>query len=268
MPWWDYDAPGTRRDTTAGAVLSSGLLELARVDPDADHRSRWRAAGMRTLRSLVGPRYLARGTGAWSVLLHGRHNPTYDDSGVTYGDHYLLEALLRVELLPATRPALRTSTVRRGPQGSLRVDLGGRRSVSAVSVRWPAGAPTRFRIQTSRDGRSWSAGRGGVSSGMVSGLETYDLRDRAARYVRVRPLGAADGGTGGRSRCASAADRVRLPVAQPDDEAQAGPGRVDRAHLVVDQPGGQTEVAHDVLVEVGGSRWTASARRPRARPPW
>jgi hypothetical protein len=196
VPWWDYDAPGTRRDTTAAAVLSSGLLELARVDPDPDRRDRWRAAGMRTLLSLVGPRYLARGTGAWSVLLHGRHDPTYDDSGVTYGDHYLLEALLRVELLPATRPALRTSAVRRGPHGALRLDLGDRRTVSAVSVRWPAGVPTRFRIQTSRDGRSWSPGRGGVSSGLVTGLETYDLRDRAARYVRVRPLGAADGGTG------------------------------------------------------------------------
>jgi hypothetical protein len=31
---------------------------------------------------------------------------------------------------------------------------------------------------------------------MVSGLETYDLRDRSARYVRVRPLGAADGSPG------------------------------------------------------------------------
>ena len=196
VPWWDYDAPGTRRDTTAAAALASGLLELARIDPDADHRARWRAAGMRTLRSLVGPRYLARGTGAWSVLLHGRHDPTYDDSGVTYGDHYLLEALLRVELLPANRPALRTSTVRRGPQGALRVDLGGRRTVRAVSVRWPAGAPTRFRIQTSRDGRIWGSGRGGVSSGRVSGFETYDLRDRDARFVRVRPRGAADGGTG------------------------------------------------------------------------
>ena len=79
VPWWDYDAPGTRRDTTAAAVLASGLLELARIDPDPDLRARWRAAGMHTLRSLVGPRYLASGTGAWSVLLHGRHDPTYDD---------------------------------------------------------------------------------------------------------------------------------------------------------------------------------------------
>ncbi len=193
VPWWDYDAPRTRRDTTAAAILSSGLLELARVDPDPDRRARWRAAGMHTLRSMVGPRYLARGTGAWSVLLHGRHDPTYDDSGVTYGDYYLLEALLRVELLPASRPAL-SGSLRRGPHGVVRVDLGAQRTVSAVSVRWPSGVPTRFRIRTSRDGRAWSLARGGVSSGLVTGFETYDLRDRAARFVRVRALGAAGGG--------------------------------------------------------------------------
>jgi hypothetical protein len=195
VPWWDYDAPGTRRDTTAAAVLASGLLELARIDPDADLRARWRAAGMHTLRTLVGPRYLARGTGAWSVLLHGRHNAGYDDSGVTYGDHYLLEALLRVELLPARRPALKVTDLRRLGAGGLRAELAGQRAVSGVSVRWP-GTPTRFVVQTSRDGRSWTSGRGGVSSGLTVGRETYDLPDRLARYVRVRPLGAADGSSG------------------------------------------------------------------------
>ena len=196
VPWWDYDATGTRRDTTAAAVLGSGLLELARIDPDPQMRARWRAAGMHTLRSLVGPQYLARGTGAWSVLLQGRHDSTYDESGVTYGDHYLLEALLRVELLPAARPALHVAQVQRGRHGGLRADLPGIRTVSGVSVRWRQGTPTRFVVQTSRDGQHWSAGRGGVSSGLGAGLETYDVRDRAARYVRVRPLPAADGSTG------------------------------------------------------------------------
>src|SRR5467141_3843759 len=36
------------------------------------------------------------------------------------------------------------------------------------------------------------------------------------------------------------------------DEAQAGPDVVDRAHLVVDEPLPETDLAHDVLVEVGG----------------
>lgn len=197
VPWWDYDDPGTVRDTTAAAVLASGLLDLARVDPDAARRATWRAAGTRTLRSLVGPRYLAKGTGSWSVLLHGRHDPTYDDAGVTYGDHYLLEAMLRLQLLPSTRPAL-TSSAHRSARGGLRADLGRERQVSAVSVRWRdgPGAATRFVIEASADGSHWVVVRGGVSSRRSSALETYDVRDRLTRYVRVRPLGATDGTRG------------------------------------------------------------------------
>src|SRR3977135_2526171 len=39
---------------------------------------------------------------------------------------------------------------------------------------------------------------------------------------------------------------------QAHDEAQAGPDVVDRAHLVVDEPLPETDLANDVLVEVGG----------------
>ena len=198
VPWWDYDAPGTRRDTTAAAVLSAGLLDLARVDPDPARRATWRAAGLRTLRSLVGPRYLAKGTGSWSVLLHGRHDPTYEDAGVTYGDHYLLEALLRVQLLPSTRAAQPVHALQRLSGGGLRADLGDARRVGGVSVRWQhgAGGATRFAVQVSTDGHRWATVRGGVSSGRSTVAETYDVRDRRARFVRVRPLGATDGSTG------------------------------------------------------------------------
>ena len=77
VPFWDYDAPaaGDRtRDTTAAAALASGLLELARVDPDPSRRATYAAEGLHTLRTLAGPRYLARGSGSRAVLLHGRHD--------------------------------------------------------------------------------------------------------------------------------------------------------------------------------------------------
>ncbi len=198
VPWWDYDAPGSRRDTTAAAVLASGLLDLARVDPDPARRATWRDAAIHTLRALVGPRYLARGTGSWSVLLHGRHDPAYDDAGVTYGDHYLLEALLRVQLLPPTRAARPLRAVQDLAGGGVRADLGAARRVSAVSVRWRHGgdAATRFVVQVSTDGSRWSTVRGGVSSGRSAAAETYDLRDRTTRFVRVRPLGSTDGTEG------------------------------------------------------------------------
>ena len=50
-------------------------------------------------------------------------------------------------------------------------------------------------------------------------------------------------------------------VAEPVDEAQARPGLVDRADLVVDQPGREGELADDVLGQVGGD--ARGALRPR-----
>ena len=189
VPRWDYDARDGVRDTTAAAVLASGLVELARVDPDPRQRAAHRRAGMRVLEALAGPRYLARGTGSPAVLLHGRHSPDYPDAGVTYGDHYVLEAVLRTRLLPSPAPALASRTSPTGPV--VTIDLGRARRVSGVSVRWRRGAEqaTRFRIATSADGRTWRVGSGGVSSGRVTSAETYDLVDRRARYVRLTVLG-------------------------------------------------------------------------------
>ena len=110
---------------------------------------------------------------------------------MTYGDYYLLEALLRVQLLPSDRPALPVGEHPARAGGGLRADLGSRRRVSAVSVRWAAGASTatRYRVQTSVDGRRWTTVRGGVSSGRTTSLETYDLRDRVTRFVQGRAAG-------------------------------------------------------------------------------
>jgi unsaturated chondroitin disaccharide hydrolase len=194
VPFWDYAAPaaGDRtRDTTAAAALAAALLELARIDPDPARRATYAEAGRHTLRTLAGPRYLARGTRSPAILRHGRHDARYSDAGVTYGDYYFVEALLREQLLPSPGPPL-PARVRLGARGDARAVLGAAHRVSAVSVRWRRGATraVRFRVATSPDGRAWSPARGGVSSGRVTGFETYDLPDRTARYVRVTVLGA------------------------------------------------------------------------------
>jgi hypothetical protein len=89
---------------------------------------------------------------------------------------------------------------RRDPTPATRVlDLGRARTVSGVSLRWAATATdpgdavpaVRFRVDTSVDGRRWVRGRSAVSSGRWSGFETYDVRDRPARLVRLRVLGGA-----------------------------------------------------------------------------
>ena len=86
---------------------------------------------------------------------------------------------------------------------------------------------------------------------------------------RARPPGAGPGPVarpahrrraraGGRALSARpSAFGASAPVAQAHDQPQAGPRLVDRADLVVDEPGGDAELADDVLRDVG--------RTPEAR---
>jgi unsaturated chondroitin disaccharide hydrolase len=102
IPFWDFnspDIPNTFKDTSAAAIAASGLLQLAKVDPDASRRAGYRAAAGKILNSLTTPGYLAEGSLSHGVLLHGaafvpRKNPTPDNS-LIYGDYYLLEAMNR-----------------------------------------------------------------------------------------------------------------------------------------------------------------------------
>ena len=199
VPAWD-SAAAAPRDASAAAVLASGLLELARLDPDPGLRAAWTRAGRRILHALTGPAYLATGHSTPALLRHVRHSPEHPDAGTSYADLYLLEAMQRDQLLPSQRPVLRVAG-RRDPAPATRVlDLGRVRAVSGVSVRWAAATrrlagpgdavpAVRFRVDTSVDGRRWVRGRSAVSSGEWTGFETYDVRDRPARLVRLTLLG-------------------------------------------------------------------------------
>src|SRR5262249_45348382 len=46
--------------------------------------------------------------------------------------------------------------------------------------------------------------------------------------------------------------RQALAVSKPNHEAQARPGLVDRADLVVDEPGREADLAHDAFIQIGG----------------
>ena len=162
---------------------------------------RWRAAGLRTLRSLVGPRYLAprhrRVVGAAArparpdVRRRGRDvRRPLPARGPAPG-----RAAAR-----RPRPALRpVDAVRRGRRRRAPRRPRHRRSRSAP-CRCAGGTGPRRRPGSSsrprRDGRPLGHGPRRCQQRAQRGLETYDLRDRAARYVRVRPLGPTDGSTG------------------------------------------------------------------------
>lgn len=103
VPYWDFDdpaIPNAPRDTSAAAVVASGLLELGHREPDATRAQGYRDFATQTLDSLSSPAYLAQGTPKWSVLLHGTHNKpsgTGIDEGLIWGDYYFQEALMRAQ---------------------------------------------------------------------------------------------------------------------------------------------------------------------------
>jgi len=98
VPYWDYDSPlipNDVRDSSAGAILASGLLLLA--EQDCANAERWRGEATTLLQSLW-EKYSSRGTNEPSILIHATRSKPHGavDSGLIYGDYYFVEALTRI----------------------------------------------------------------------------------------------------------------------------------------------------------------------------
>ena len=98
IPFWDYGAPGEERDSSAGAIMASALLELADLVP-AEKRASYRDFAVKQLATLASPEYFSAGAenGHW-LLKHGvgaKPMNSEIDTPLNYGDYYFLEALLR-----------------------------------------------------------------------------------------------------------------------------------------------------------------------------
>ena len=100
IPYWDYGAPGEERDSSAGSIMASGLLELANY-VDAEKGAMYRNFAVKQLLSLASPAYFSVGDEIGHFLLkHGvGHKPgdSEIDTPLNYGDYYFLEALMRVK---------------------------------------------------------------------------------------------------------------------------------------------------------------------------
>ena len=98
IPYWDYGAPGEERDSSAGAVMASALLELSGFVP-GEKGAAYRAFAVKQLVSLASPVYFSEGDEIGHFLLkHGvGHKPggREIDTPLDYGDYYFIEALLR-----------------------------------------------------------------------------------------------------------------------------------------------------------------------------
>ena len=99
VPYWDFHAPtGMRwKDTSAAAIAASGLLRLARHTGNGAHIG----SAVKLLNALV-PKYTSSGTKPRlsSILRAGTGNAPKGvvNTGLIYGDYYLLEALQELEL--------------------------------------------------------------------------------------------------------------------------------------------------------------------------
>ncbi len=97
VPNWDFDAPTLQKDSSAAAATASALFELGGYVAEPD-RQRYTEAALEMVDELASPAYLSEGTSNPAILLHGSANVPGSqgiDVGLSYGDHYFLEALAR-----------------------------------------------------------------------------------------------------------------------------------------------------------------------------
>lgn len=107
VPYWDFDADlskpppeGAQRETSAGAIAASALLDLAKQTKSAESRDAYRQTALAMLDALCAPEYLASETPGWEGILkhgvyHTRKNLGVDES-VMWGEYFFVEALTKV----------------------------------------------------------------------------------------------------------------------------------------------------------------------------
>lgn len=95
IPNWDYDSIIKQKDSSAGAIMASALLELYSITGNKTYRR----TAERQLKTLISDEYLAKvGENGNFILKHGVGNLPGNsevDVPLSYGDYYFVEAALR-----------------------------------------------------------------------------------------------------------------------------------------------------------------------------
>ncbi len=102
--YWDLsfgDGSGEEKDSSASAIAACGLLELARVCPDAEGRARYHTAGVATVEALarryaVEPQQDGLPRALLAHGVYGKPQGAGIDEGNLWGDYFYLEALARL----------------------------------------------------------------------------------------------------------------------------------------------------------------------------
>ena len=108
IPYWDFNAPNipnALRDSSAASLIASALLELGGY-VDKKEGAYYYDTAKTILSNLLTPDYIAKtGTNGGFLLKHGvgnMPNKTEIDTPLTYGDYYLVEAMMRYKALIKT----------------------------------------------------------------------------------------------------------------------------------------------------------------------
>lgn len=106
IPYWDFsdpEIPGTFRDASAGAIMSSAFVELSTLTRDRELAKACRQMAETQVRALASAEYLATaGTNCGFLLKHSVGNlpgGSEIDVPLPYADYYFLEALYRLNTL-------------------------------------------------------------------------------------------------------------------------------------------------------------------------
>jgi len=107
VPYWDFCADmqqplpwGPQKETSAGAIAASGLLDLARQTTDTQRSAAYRRTALEMLDALCDSEYLAIDTPGWEgILKHGVYHTKKNlgvDESVMWGEFFFVEALTKV----------------------------------------------------------------------------------------------------------------------------------------------------------------------------
>jgi len=111
IPYWDYDAPYNStipyqpRDTSAGAILASALLELQEYVPTSELKNRYLTTAKTIIEQLSSSKYMIYGNPDYklsALLTNGTWGPYPKnpfDVSLSYGDYYLTQAIVRLSKL-------------------------------------------------------------------------------------------------------------------------------------------------------------------------
>jgi unsaturated chondroitin disaccharide hydrolase len=87
-------------DSSAAAIAASGLWDLSEEVADPGERERFQDAARTVVMTLCSDQFLAHSQPEWEgILLHGvyhYHKGLGVDESVAWGDHFLVEALVKV----------------------------------------------------------------------------------------------------------------------------------------------------------------------------